>query len=265
MAVIRNRLDLSVVIPAADEGPNLALLLPWLRATLDGLGIAYEVLVVVRAGDGATAEAAGAAEATPVVQTGSGYGGALRSGFARADGDWVLTMDADLSHPPLVVADLWRSRHAAEVVIASRYVRGGSARMPRSLRLLSRLLNSAFAAALGIPVHDLSSGFRLYDRRVVAAIDAAATATNFAILQEILAVAHAEGRSIAEIPFAYAPRRYGSSNARVVAFGLEYAASLRRLRAITRETRREPRPSSDGGGDGCRADWHPSPTGRARS
>jgi dolichol-phosphate mannosyltransferase len=141
-------------------------------------------------------------------------------------------MDADLSHPPVFVADLWRARHTAEVLIASRYVRGGSARMPTTRLLLSRLLNAVFAAALGLPVKDLSSGFRLYRRQALAGN--ASTATNFAVLQEILVHAAATGGRIGEVPFAYAPRRHGSSNARVLAFGLEYAAALRRLRAVRR-------------------------------
>jgi len=223
------RPDLSVIIPAANEGPNLAILLPWLNETLAALGIAYEVLIVVRDEDEATRLAAAAGRATLLRQDTPGYGGALRTGFARAAGDWLLTMDADLSHPPVFAADLWRARHTAEVLIASRYVRGGAARMPPRRYLLSRLLNGVFAAALGLPVKDLSSGFRLYRRQVV--VGAVSTATNFAILQEILVHATADGWSIGEIPFAYAPRRHGSSNARVLAFGREYAASLRRLRA----------------------------------
>lgn len=232
------RPELSVVIPAAAEGPNLAVLLPWLNETLGALDIAWEVLVVVRDEDAATATAVRDGRATLLRQETPGYGGALRTGFARAAGDWLLTMDADLSHPPVFAADLWRARHTAEVLIASRYVRGGAARMPLGRSLLSRLLNGIFAAALGLPIRDLSSGFRLYRREVVAETAAASTATNFAVLQELLVHAAAAGWSIAEVPFAYAPRRHGSSNARVLAFGLEYAASLRRLRALRSSPRR---------------------------
>jgi dolichol-phosphate mannosyltransferase len=225
-------LDVSVIIPAVGEGPNLTILLPWLTEILDALGIAYELLVVVREEDDATVTATHRNGATLLRQRESGYGGALRTGFAHAAGEWLLTMDADLSHPPVFAADLWRARHTAEVLIASRYVRGGSARMPPTRLLLSRLLNAVFAAALGLPVKDLSSGFRLYRRQALAGN--ASTATNFAVLQEILVHAAAAGGRIGEVPFAYAPRRHGSSNARVLAFGLEYAAALRRLRAVRR-------------------------------
>ena len=75
---------------------------------------------------------------------------------------YILTLDADLSHDPDFIVKLWRSRERAEVVIASRYVRGGVAYMPRSRLILSRVLNAFFARGLGLPVRDLSSGFRLY-------------------------------------------------------------------------------------------------------
>ena len=250
MGGVRHQLDLSVIIPAADEGPNLAILLPWLTEILGALGIASELLVVVRDEDGATKAAASQNGVTLLRQREPGYGGALRTGFADAAGEWILTMDADLSHPPVFAADLWRARHTAEVLIASRYVHGGSARMPLSRFLLSRLLNAVFGAALGLSVNDLSSGFRLYRRQTVAGH--ASTATNFAVLQEILVHVVAAGGTIGEVPFAYAPRRHGSSNARVFAFGIEYVAALRRLRAVRRSCGAR-RPTLDPHGAGPRS------------
>ena len=229
-------LDLTVVIPAADESPNLAILLPALRAELTALGVAAEVIVVARANDEATAAAARAEGAAVLHQSTPGYGGALRAGFAAASCAWVLTMDGDLSHPPAAVADLWRARDAAGVLVASRYAPGGSARMPPARALLSRLLNRLHAAALGLPVKDLSSGFRLYRREALAGT--AATATTLAVLQELLVAAHAAGWTIREIPFAYAPRRHGRSHARLLACGREYVVALPRLRAMRAGSRR---------------------------
>jgi len=76
-------------------------------------------------------------------------------------------MDADLSHPPTFVADLWAHRDEAEVLVASRYVPGGAATMPLLRALLSRILNRVFARGLGVPLEDLSSGFRLYRTSVL--------------------------------------------------------------------------------------------------
>jgi dolichol-phosphate mannosyltransferase len=223
-------LDLSVIVPAHNEGPNLQLLLPQLRAILDGIGIESEVLVVVRDEDPQTRAAAAGGQASIVRQREPGYGGALRTGFAQARGRHVLTMDADLSHPPTFVADLWAHRDEAEVLVASRYVPGGAATMPLLRALLSRILNRVFARGLGVPLEDLSSGFRLYRTSVLDMW--AVTARDFDVLPEIVVRAHTEGWRVKEIPFHYEPRAHGSSNARIIPFGLAYARTFRRLWAL---------------------------------
>ena len=129
-------------------------------------------------------------------------------------------MDADLSHEPRFVADLWNARGSGEVLIASRYVAGGAATMPLGRRLLSRLLNRVFARGLGFRVRDLSSGFRLYDARALQGIGLSASDVD--ILQEILVKIQMQGWRVREIPFTYAPRVFGSSSARVIPFGLSY-------------------------------------------
>ena len=96
--------DLSVVIPALNEGPNLALLLPALRAQIEALGLTSEVLVITRGQDAATREAADGSGARVVDEPERGYGVALRTGFRLARGRYILTMDADLSHGPDVHA-----------------------------------------------------------------------------------------------------------------------------------------------------------------
>src|SRR5437762_38544 len=102
--------DLSVVIPALNEARNLAHLLPRLREVLSSLGISYETLVITRQPDQETRDATSASGAVLVEQSAPGYGGALRSGFAKASGAYLVTMDADLSHRPNFILDLWRHR-----------------------------------------------------------------------------------------------------------------------------------------------------------
>jgi dolichol-phosphate mannosyltransferase len=223
--------DLSVIIPAHNEGPNLRALLPPLQALLDERGIRSEVFVVVRDEDDATREAV-AGGWRVLRQEEPGYGGALRTGFRAARGEFILTMDADLSHPPTFVADLWRRRHEAEVLIASRYVPGGGARMPLHRALLSRVLNRFFARGLGVPLSDLSSGFRLYHRRALLLDEV--TARDFDVLPEIVVRAYRHGWRVQEVPFLYEPRVHGSSNARIVPFGLAYLRTFGRLRGLRR-------------------------------
>lgn len=218
---------LSVVVPALNEGPNLALLLPAVRATLNEQGVSHEILIVTREIDHETARAADAVGAQVLVQQERGYGGALLAGFAASRGDYVLTMDADLSHPAEFIRGLWARRHEAEVVIASRYVPGGSADMPLSRYILSKVLNRVFSRGLSLRIKDMSSGFRLFDARVVLGVPL--TARDFNVVQEILVKAYAGGWRVREVPFHYEPRKHGSSHARVLKFGIAYIRTFRGL------------------------------------
>jgi dolichol-phosphate mannosyltransferase len=224
-------IDLSIVIPALHEADNLALLLPRLRSVLEELSAACEIVVVDRNPDQATLQVTDRFGAHLIEQQERGYGGALIAGFEAARGAHILTMDADLSHPPLFIKDLWERRHEAKVVIASRYVPGGGAHMPFVRRVLSRVLNIFFTRGLSLSVRDMSSGFRLYDASALRHLRL--QARDFDIVQEILVRVFCEGWSVGEVPFTYAPRQHGSSHARVLAFGMAYLrtfATLYRLR-----------------------------------
>lgn len=210
--------DLTVLIPALHEGPNLAILLPQLNAILERLHIRHEIFLLTQNADGLTRDAARHHGARVVEQVEPGYGGALVTGFARACGEYLLTMDADLSHPPAFVERLWNERHAADVTIASRYVPGGHARMGVYRFALSRILNAVFSRGLDVPIRDLSSGFRLY--RTAMLREQRITSRDFDVLQQILVQAFAEGWRVREIPFVYQPRAHGSSSARVLRVGM---------------------------------------------
>lgn len=76
----------------------------------------------------------------------------------------------------------------------------------------------------------MSSGFRLYHTTSLAQLDL--EERDFNVLQESLVKMLVQGYSIAEVPFAYAPRKYGSSNARVIQFGIAYLRTFGKLRRI---------------------------------
>lgn len=223
----RRDTEVSVVIPTLNEAGNVEMLLNGLRSTFRALGTDYEIIVVDAGSTDATVEKTQALGVRVHRQQRPGYGSALIEGMRLACGRYVLTMDADLSHNPNVVRRLYRNRKRADILIASRYVRGGYAHMPLSRRLLSAVLNRAYARVLDLPVRDLSSGFRLYRRAVLK--DLQLEQQDFSLLEEVLVKAYAEGYSVEEIPFHYHPRKSGTSKAKVVAFGISYSKLLLRL------------------------------------
>ncbi len=212
-------MNLSVLLPVINERDNLQVLIPRLHAVLEPEHLDYEILAIDGGSTDGTQAAARELGARVVAQRGPGYGGALATGFAEARGEYVVTLDADLSHEPAFVAKLWRAREQADIVIASRYARGGMSYDSWGRRRLSRLLNWFLRRLLSLEACDLSSGFRLYRRAALEGLGF--EIAGFAVLEEILARASSSGLGIAEVPFTFFPRESGRSHARLLKFGFE--------------------------------------------
>ncbi|HLI82032.1 MAG TPA: glycosyltransferase [Candidatus Binataceae bacterium] len=221
-------MDISVVLPVMNEGENLSVLLPQFKAIFAREKLSYEILVIDGNSTDNTREVAAAHGARVMPERRRGYAGALTTGLAEAQGDYVLTLDADLSHEPEFVPRMWRARSRGDIVIASRYTRGGVAYSGFFRRKLSDFLNFALRRVLSLPAGDVSSGFRLYRREVVQE-DLNLESQNFEIQEEILAKAYAKGFSITEVPFVYFPRGSGRSHARVLRFGIDLFTSAIKL------------------------------------
>src|SRR2546425_6945775 len=234
---------LSLVIPALNEAESLDRVLPELKKALVALGTTYEIIVIDGGSRDGTQEIVRKHGARLVSQKLPGFGGAYRAGFEQARGEYVITLDADGSHDPKFLKDLWGARRDGDVVIASRYVQGGAADMPGTRRVMSRILNITFGRGLSLPVHDLSSGYRLDRGAILRELEL--TATDFDVLEEILIRALAAGYRVHEVPFRYRARVSGRSHARLVRFAISY---LRTFLAMWR--RRNSIASSDYDGRG---------------
>ncbi len=223
----REQMDISVVLPVVNECANLRALIPRLHSILEREKLSHEIIVVDGNSADGTPEAACSLGARVVAERERGYAGALKTGFAEARGDYVLTLDADLSHEPDFVARMWRARTRADIVVASRYVPGGVAYTSFLRRKLSAVLNFALRRMLSMPVRDLSSGFRLYRREALGELRL--DSRNFEVLEEVLVKAYARGFSVAEVPFTYFPRETGRSHARLLRFGIDLVRAALRL------------------------------------
>lgn len=218
-------MELSIIVPTLNEAKNLRHLLPMLRKVTEEIlpPESYEIVVVDADSRDGTHDVA-TQNGARVVNVGKGYGVALAAGISASRGSYILTMDADLSHSPYIVPILYAHRHEAEVLIASRYIERGFNNSNPIRAALSRLLNLTYRIVLDLPFRDLSSGFRLYDRRIFDEVQP--TARNYVVLQEILMKAYAQGFRIKEVPFHYSPRKFGTSKSRLLVFGKEYLLNL---------------------------------------
>ena len=220
-------MDISVILPVINERDNLLILLPRIQASLEREKLSYEIIVVDGNSIDGTREAAEDLGARVVRERRPGFAGALETGFAEAAGDYVLTLDADLSHDPDFISKMWVARHRGDIVVASRYTRGGVVYTSFIRRWTSFLLNLVLGRMLSIPVRDMSSGFRLYRREALRELKL--NSENLEVQEEILVRAYARGFSIVEVPFVYFPRATGRSHTRLISFGLDILYSSLKL------------------------------------
>lgn len=222
---------------AYHEGENLDILLPKLTTAIRILAPKYEILVVDTLAPLDDTEAVCAANGVRLVrrEPSDRYGDAIRTGIGASHGDFVLIMDADGSHNPEFIRELWNQRHRADVVIASRYVIGGRTDNPRLLVGISRLLNWLFRFIVGFPVLDVSNSFRLYRGDLLRSLRL--TYLHFDILEEILAKLLWHGQTpatVLEIPYRFERRLAGESKRNLLVFGFYFVMAALRLHAARR-------------------------------
>lgn len=230
------KLDLSIVIPAWEEAENLQFLLPEIHKTAGMLTKDHEVLVVD------TKEAMDETEqicnqfGTKTVRRypSNSYGDAVRTGIKHSLGCWILFMDADGSHDPSFIIDLWNERKDVSVVIASRYTEGGKTVNPFLLILMSLFINNIYRYVLGIPCKDISNSFRLYPGIYLRNLNL--KCNDFDIIEEILCKLSANKQiEIKELPFCFKKRQKGKTKRNLWKFAFSYIKTLLYLKNLKKE------------------------------
>jgi len=145
-----------------------------------------------------------------------GLGTAYRAGFAYALEQGiplVITMDADFSHDPGYITSLLAAAREYDLVIGSRYVRGGGARDCLAWRVaLSRGAKACARLLLRLAAHDCTAGFRCYRARVLQELDLdAIRSEGYSYLIEMLYRVQQSGFRIGEVPILFVNRRRGAS------------------------------------------------------
>jgi ubiquinone/menaquinone biosynthesis C-methylase UbiE len=217
--------NLSLVIFSDKKSDNLTELLLRIRASLETLGITFEILVASSETEESRRLVIEETQCIPISSDFRNYGDRVRAGILKANGDYVITMDVGQANQHELLYDLWNAREAAEIIIGSRYVQHGKAAMPAIRKILSKLLNVIFSRGLDLQVQDMSSAFRLYKSHVIKGV--ITESKDYDILQEILVKALMMGYKIKEIPFKY--QSDDPAYWRTIQFGLAYLRTFLRL------------------------------------
>jgi glycosyltransferase involved in cell wall biosynthesis len=200
---------ISVVVPVHDEEQSLEPLYGELRASLDPLGRPWEAVFV---DDGSTDGSLGAltrlhasAPNVKVVRLRRNFGkaAALAAGFRHADGDVVVTIDADLQDDPAEIPRLLAKLDEGFDLVSGWKVQR---RDPLSRRIPSRIFNAVVGRVSGLRLHDLNCGLKAYRADVVRNLRV------YGELHRFLPVlAHDRGYRVAELAVNHRPRGHGKS------------------------------------------------------
>ena len=211
-----------LILPTYNEAENIEALVRAALPQLESTGRERTILIVDDGSPDGTGRIADrlAEELGPVRvlhrTAKQGLGRAYLAGFglALAEGaDLVLEMDSDFSHDPADLPRLIAAADAADLVLGSRYVPGGGVENWRwRRRALSRGGSWYAQVLLGVPVRDLTGGFKCFNRRVLETIDLRAVhADGYGFQIELTYRAIQAGFTVTEVPIRFRERREGHS------------------------------------------------------
>jgi dolichol-phosphate mannosyltransferase len=224
---------ITVVTPTYNEAENL----PKLVSALFSLPLDLSVLVVDdnspdgtgRVADELTQSYPG--RVTVLHRPGKlGLRSAYLNGFQKVletGAEAIVQMDADFSHEPSVLVDMEKQLEIYDMVLGSRYVKGGSVdqRWPLWRKKLSAFGNFYARTILGLPLHDVTTGYRMWRRETLQKIPFERIQSNgYIFLVEMAYLTHCLEFKIGESPIYFADRRWGKSK---MSFRIQVEAAFR--------------------------------------
>jgi dolichol-phosphate mannosyltransferase len=211
---------IAIILPTYNEAENL----PKLVSALLSLPLDLYVLVVDDHSPDGTGEIADKLsnhypnKVSVLHRVGKmGLRSAYMEGFQKAfdlGAEVVVQMDADFSHDPAVLTEMARQITSCDVVIGSRYAKGGSLdeRWPAWRKFLSGFGNFYARTILSFPLRDVTTGYRMWRREVLQNMPLDRIRSNgYIFLVEMAYVAYLMKYKISEVPIHFADRRWGKS------------------------------------------------------
>jgi dolichol-phosphate mannosyltransferase len=224
-----------IVTPTYNEKENIKKLIPKILAQKIS-GVKFKVIVVDDNSPDETAKVAKQFRNVQVISRPAklGLGSAYVTGFGEAikqKADIIFSMDADLSHDVYYIKDFINAINVgADVVIGSRYVKGGGTNWPISRKIISGGANTLAKTILGVPAKDLTSGYRCYKSSILKkALNREFKSTSYSFLEEMIYYCHLEKAKILEVPIFFKDRTIGKSKLRKMEI-VKFPFTLLRLR-----------------------------------
>lgn len=228
---------ITVALLSYKEAENLKVLIPQIKEKFDATGEDYEILVI---------DTQEPLDDTPEVckefgciyknQEYPGFGGAFRTAIKYANMDKFFILDSDGSHDPKYIPKIYEEfmKGGVDLVIGSRYVKGGQTSDAKSSIIMSHILNFFFRKVIGVSAKDISTDFRMYHTADLKAVEL--KYKNYDVLEEVLLKIRLNKPNkklvITEVPISFHKRLYGESKRQLIPFIISYIRSLFELTAM---------------------------------
>ena len=211
----------SILLPTYNEAENLPIII-WLIVEYLEKKFNYEVIIIDDGSPDGTLEIAKqlqdiyGADKIVLRPRGSklGLGTAYIHGLKHATGDFIIIMDADLSHHPKFIPQMIEKqrKNNSDIVTGTRYTgTGGVYGWDLKRKLISRGANFLTQVLLRPGVSDLTGSFRLYRREVLSKLVSVCVSKGYVFQMEMAVRAKALGYKVDEIPITFVDRFYGES------------------------------------------------------
>lgn len=206
--------EVSIILPTYNEEKNIKKLVEELRKEFKDVN--YEIVILDDNSKDRTPEIIDKLAKNKDVLAihryeKKGYFSAYQDAIFMANGEHVITMDSDLSHPPLIAKEFLKYKNNYDIVSGSRYMEGGGMEAPFSRKYGSMFLNRICAWIIGLKLTDIAGDFHLMKRDKFLELEFKYLPIFGEFDFELLYRATQKGFKIKEIPFTYKFREEGES------------------------------------------------------
>ncbi|CAH8575217.1 unnamed protein product [Schistosoma margrebowiei] len=212
----------SIILPTYNEKENLPIITWIIDEVMNKSGFPYELIIVDDNSPDGTGEVAkklqsifGGNKIILKPRSGKlGLGSAYLHGLKFAKGDFVIIMDADLSHHPKFIPEFIKlqKQHDYDIVTGTRYAsNGGVSGWDLKRKLISRTANYIAQVLLRPKASDLTGSFRLYKKTVLQDLVSRCTSRGYVFQMEMIVLASSLGYKIGEVGITFVDRFYGES------------------------------------------------------
>lgn len=215
-------LKISIILPTYNEKDNLPIIVWLLHKYLNKCDLSFEIIIIEDGSPDGTLKVAQqlqdiyGKDQIIILNRGKklGLGTAYVAGLELVTGDYVILMDADLSHHPKFIPQFINKakENDYDIVTGTRYDgTGGVSGWDLKRKIISCGANTLTQLALGPSVSDLTGSFRLYKKSVLRKLIPMCKSKGYAFQMEIIVLAEQQGYTIAEVPITFVDRVYGQS------------------------------------------------------